>query len=1513
MNAHLRNFAFALFIILFCFKGATLAVSVSSQLTSLQLTEDPVPVALKLISEDRLGCEIQFELNQLSRDIITVNGTTFQALTILGGGLSGQNGAPGLPTYSGMIAVPAGHTVDAVVVNSELRVFPDMKIFPVQPEKAESFHIDHNAYSPQSGSRSQVSFTISLGEPAILHGQPVVSFTVNPVHFRAEDNLVTVASRLSLRFQFKADGKGKTSRRVFNSTPRSFSRLFDDVLINSLPSEKSGSTNDLGTYLVITPPSGQSSLAPLLDWRRRQGYNVLVGNTGTIGPSAVDIKSYIQNIYDTVEPPLEYVVMIGDANGSLTTPTFIEYISGYHGEGDHYYTTLDGGDILSDIHIGRLTARDPTELSAIITKIITYETNPPTLQDPDWFNRASVVGDPSSSGITTIYVNQWLKEQLQTLAFTQVDSIFGGNFPGLMYTSINQGLSVFGYRGFYDMSGFSLAHITTLSNESKLPFAVIPTCDTGSFLTQTTCRSEAFLRNPGGGAIGAIGMSTLGTHTRYNNCLYHGIWEGALNSGDHHLGAALSRGKLEVYNNYFLAEPGITETWAVWANLMGDPATDLWLDTPSILLAEFPTELPVGAGSVPVMVTSNGNPVAGALVALYKANEIRVTGTTDDFGQVNLPIHGPTEGTLLVTVTKHNCKPVRGWLSLGEVSAHATLTEIALDDGSSSGSGNGDLLPNPGESLNIRCALTNEGINLAANVTASLISRDPMVTIVDGNDSFGDIPAGQTVWSQDSFEVLVSGQVSDQYAVAMDLVAINDDTGTFGPLEPGELFSNAVNHFTLKFADDCFAGHLATFELRLTLPDGLIRTTVFQMTVGEISHTDPIGPDNHGYYAIDNTDTSYDQAPVYDWVEINPAYGGPGTDTGMSDDYFEQDKTSIFDLPFPFSYYGTEFNKISICTNGWIAMGATNLRHYRNFTLPSAGSPDAMIAPFWDNLYTSGDHKVYYWYDEANGRFIVEWSRMHIYYGNYHYSGLQDFQVILHDPAVHPTSNGDGEILFQYATVTNEDNINGYATVGIQNLTGDDGLLYTYWNQYASGAAPLEAGRAILFTPGPSVQFTTCEVSPNHFTLTMAPDQTRQETLVISNNGDPDSELSYLIQKTDPNAPMVNGAAKDLTGSVMTCSQSVYPIGEIVDLEFSATNNSPDNEYLVFVSLDFPAGVSVIGSTNLVNSYLQTLTYNQASGNGAEVVWEDGFVIGGNTAICTMTLDFSNYSGALVLPYTMTGDNFGGEPHTVQGTISLLPSGPSVSLQSPNGGEQWAIGDVVEIQFLAGGGPELLELALDRNDGNGWQTIIENIPATETSATWLVDGPISAQCRMRLSDSNDATLFDISDNYFTIGRDLGWVMLDHDAGVVVAGTPNEVILTFNTQGLEPGSYLVDLQIWQMANGLVMVPIVLIISDDLSGSAELPPITGLKQNRPNPFNPQTEIGFSIEAGGNVKLSIYNARGQLVRSLVNRFLEMGEHKVIWQGRDDSGRLLSSGVYYYRLETTAGKEVKKMVYVK
>jgi hypothetical protein len=97
--------------------------------------------------------------------------------------------------------------------------------------------------------------------------------------------------------------------------------------------------------------------------------------------------------------------------------------------------------------------------------------------------------------------------------------------------------------------------------------------------------------------------------------------------------------------------------------------------------------------------------------------------------------------------------------------------------------------------------------------------------------------------------------------------------------------------------------------------------------------------------------------------------------------------------------------------------------------------------------------------------------------------------------------------------------------------------------------------------------------------------------------------------------------------------------------------------------------------------------------------------------------------------------------------------------------------------------------------------------------------------------------------------------------------------------------------------------------------DMPHAYGLQQNYPNPFNPSTEISFTLRQGGPVELSVYNLKGQLLRTLIAGETMSGnqQHSVVWDGKDQFGNEVTSGIYLYKLRTLEKVYSKKMLLVK
>ena len=110
--------------------------------------------------------------------------------------------------------------------------------------------------------------------------------------------------------------------------------------------------------------------------------------------------------------------------------------------------------------------------------------------------------------------------------------------------------------------------------------------------------------------------------------------------------------------------------------------------------------------------------------------------------------------------------------------------------------------------------------------------------------------------------------------------------------------------------------------------------------------------------------------------------------------------------------------------------------------------------------------------------------------------------------------------------------------------------------------------------------------------------------------------------------------------------------------------------------------------------------------------------------------------------------------------------------------------------------------------------------------------------------------------------------------------------------------------------------VLLTTDGVGNIEEDLPVlyTKLGDNYPNPFNPETTISFSVaQTSSFVNLEVFNIKGQKVRKLVDEVLSAGQHSVVWNGKDENSKPVSSGVYFYKMRTGAYTRTKKMILLK
>ncbi len=99
-------------------------------------------------------------------------------------------------------------------------------------------------------------------------------------------------------------------------------------------------------------------------------------------------------------------------------------------------------------------------------------------------------------------------------------------------------------------------------------------------------------------------------------------------------------------------------------------------------------------------------------------------------------------------------------------------------------------------------------------------------------------------------------------------------------------------------------------------------------------------------------------------------------------------------------------------------------------------------------------------------------------------------------------------------------------------------------------------------------------------------------------------------------------------------------------------------------------------------------------------------------------------------------------------------------------------------------------------------------------------------------------------------------------------------------------------------------------DDANMASGVVRLAHLFQNRPNPFAPETQIAFELPQAGHVGLAIYSPDGRLVRQLLSEKREEGRHSATWDGRDEAGKKVASGTYFYQLRAPGVEESRRMI---
>ncbi len=722
-----------------------LFAAASSVQPALQITQTSSQIKLSLDS------------SSLRLKTVSLDNETYHELNLEGFHKAETIGQPDIPFYTTTIAIPPRGDFTISINEDKVRTFSDISVKP--------YLEDNSVFNKTDYDKTGLfpARLVEYSEPAILRDFRILQISIFPLQWDSNSNTLRLAQEMELVIDFN-DNPGVNELDSFGTYSPVFEKLYASTIANFEYYRNTELTpvhpKIQFIYGNTTDQAFLQKLNDLVAWKRQKGFDVQVASTAVTGSSNTQIRTYLQNQYANPSTRPDFIILAGDTSGSFSVPTWYESLSGYNGEGDYPYTHLAGGDLLGDVFIGRLSAENSSQFDVLVNKIFAYEkniNNSPAAAT--WLDRMLLIGDPSSSGISTIYTNKFIKERAKQANpdYTFIENYSGG-YSSTMNSGINQGVALFNYRGYIGMSGWSPS--SSLINGNKLPHTVIITCSTGSFGNGTST-SEAFIRlgtsaTPSG-ALTSIGMATSGTHTGFNNSLTAGIFDGILTHNMRTMGEALLSGRLNIYNVYNATNPNQANYFSHWCNLMGDPSVEVFIGIPKTLNISAPANIPAGTHMVDVFITDDdSNPVSNISVTMFSATTqtIVAKGFTNQYGMISLVLPETLSGNLIYTASAPDCKPVQLNAAVNP-SGSLVFENSILDD---SGAGNSNGIANPGETISLVLSIKNTTNEIITGISGVLTTADPHITIdpLQNQATYPAIVSGAIALSNESFSFTVS-------------------------------------------------------------------------------------------------------------------------------------------------------------------------------------------------------------------------------------------------------------------------------------------------------------------------------------------------------------------------------------------------------------------------------------------------------------------------------------------------------------------------------------------------------------------------------------------------------------------------------------------------------------------------------------------------------------------------------------------------------------------------------------
>ncbi|MBK7172095.1 MAG: PKD domain-containing protein [Bacteroidales bacterium] len=780
--------------------------------------------------------EINFSVSEFSLNDVVINGEAMKDISISGNFLFNNEGAPNLPGNGKFIAIPNGCVPLVEIISSRKEVFNNINLAPAPniPKDDEKgplhYNKDPRIYNVDALYPAE---PVILSETRQLRGIDAVMLGITPFQYNPVTKQLIVYRDMKVKISFQG-GTGSFGEDRLRS--RWWDPILEDAIFNfsQLPkinydsrNRTSGPSEETGAeYLIITPDglAFQQYADSIKKFRTEQGILTMVKTLSQIGGNTtLIIENYINNAYNTWTIPPATILLLGDF-GSDINSTVISPIYDNYCASDNIYGDVDN-DQLPDIVMARITANNLAQLQVMVSKFLNYERNPPTSasfydhpitalgwQTERWFQLCSeTVGGywKNVQGKNPVRINEIYDGTPGTAWSTApntstVVSYFGpaglgyipespatlGNWSGGNATDINNAINAgsfmlqhrdHGAESGWGEPAYYSSNIDGLTN-TDLTYIMSINCLTGKYNYSSEVFAEKFHRYTYGGqnsgALGIMAASEVSysfVNDAYVWGMYDNLWPDFM--PDYGTTPA-SRDVLPAFGNaagkIFLESSG-------WPYNTGDKEVTYHLfhhhgDAFLTVYSEVPQNLTVThnpvlyAGVTTFEVTAN----AGSFIALTSNGVILGTATGTGFPvSINIPGQVPPD-QMIVTITKQNFYRYSSVVDVVPATGpYVVYSSNSISDPIPGGNNNG--LMDYGETNLISVSLRNVGIAMANNVSATLSTADPYITITDPLENYGNIDPNQTVSKSDAFSLILANNVPDQYIVPFTL---NCNSGT---------------------------------------------------------------------------------------------------------------------------------------------------------------------------------------------------------------------------------------------------------------------------------------------------------------------------------------------------------------------------------------------------------------------------------------------------------------------------------------------------------------------------------------------------------------------------------------------------------------------------------------------------------------------------------------------------------------------------------------------------------------